>query len=183
VLRGAPAASTAELRHARDQAADLARRNEQLSRQAAALAESQKKSEEQLARLEQAASAEATASGARGTAGIQAGGATASPPPLGSVERGAPAGAAADLPREAPFTVLTLASNHAEGYDRYELAFVDAAGKEVRRLRDVHPEPASNQFVVSVPRGALARGSYTLRLYGVRDGQPTLLDSYAIRVD
>jgi anti-sigma factor RsiW len=184
-LRGGQAASQAasaeELRRSQARMADLTRRNEQLSGEVAAQREIQKRNEEQLGRLEQIAAA---ASPAGQQPDIMANGATASPPSLGSVQRGATLGeVAARVPVSAPYAVVTFVpTSSTESYDRYELAILDAAGRERRRLRDVHPE-SGGQFVLWLRKGALAPGSYTLQLYGVRAGERVPLDRYAIQVD
>ena len=180
-LRGASAASAEELRRSQARMADLTRRNEQLSGEVAAQREIQKRNEEQLSRLEQIAAAAAPASQ---QPEILANGATASPPSLSSVQRGtAPGEVAARVPRSAPYAVVTFVpTSTPETYDRYEIAILDAAGRERRRLRDVHPE-SGGQFVLWLRKGALAPGSYTLQLYGVRAGERVPLDRYAIQVD
>jgi hypothetical protein len=175
-LRGASAGTASRLRQAQEQAVQLARQNEQLKSETAALRESEKKIEAQVSQLQQTAAAGA------GRKDILGNGATASPPPLRNVERGTPAGAASEVPFAAPYVVLTVVSTHDEAYDRYEMVILDAAGKESGKVRDLHPEAPSNQFVVLLPKGSLARGSYTLQLYGLRAGQRVALDTYAIRV-
>ncbi|HVT59039.1 MAG TPA: zf-HC2 domain-containing protein [Thermoanaerobaculia bacterium] len=99
-------------------------------------------------------------------------------------------GAAAEplvVPADAPAATLMLGNpHHRESYPAYEIEIRDARGTRVWDDTKARPDPDAHDFAITLERGALAKGDYQIRVFGLPAGRGreprTLLGSYSIRV-
>ncbi len=78
-------------------------------------------------------------------------------------------------------TILIVTPQDAVDFPDYEIRVVDTAGSEVRRVSGLQISEFGN-FNLAVPPGALAAGSYELRLFGLAEGGEEPLETYPIRL-
>jgi Putative zinc-finger len=90
--------------------------------------------------------------------------------PAERVERGGGAPAAATVPLSAGAATLLLHTRHRDSYPDYEIEVRDAQGRLVGRptrvLRSSGGQESFEEFDITLGRGALAPGAYTLHLFG-----------------
>lgn len=90
--------------------------------------------------------------------------------PAEQVERGAGTPAAAAVPLSSGAATLLLHTRHRDSYPGYELEVRDArgqlVGKPTRVLRAPGNQDSFEEFDITLGRGALAPGAYTLHLFG-----------------
>ena len=87
--------------------------------------------------------------------------------------------ATVDLPAEAGVTLVLHLEDEVDHPD-YELRVADAAGAEIHRIGGLEISDVGN-FRLGLPPGALAAGSYELRLFGLGQDGEHLLETYPIR--
>jgi hypothetical protein len=108
--------------------------------------------------------------------------------PAERAERGAGAPAADAIPLSSGAATLLLHTRHSGSYPDYEIEVRDAQGrlvwkpKRVFRARGV--QDSFEEFDITLGRGALAPGAYTLHLFGRHgaEGGRETLETYSIRV-
>jgi len=111
--------------------------------------------------------------------------------PAERAERGNGAPAAETIPLSSGAATLLLHTRHSGSYPDYEIEVRDAQGrlvwkpKRVFRARGV--QDSFEEFDITLGRGALAPGTYTLHLFGRRpggaaEGGREALETYSIRV-
>lgn len=111
--------------------------------------------------------------------------------PVERAERGAGAPAADAIPLSSGAATLLLHTRHNGSYPDYEIEVTDAQGqlvwkpKRVFRARGV--QDSFEEFDITLGRGALAPGAYTLHLFGrpaggAAKGGREALETYSIRV-
>jgi len=107
--------------------------------------------------------------------------------PAERAERGAGAPAADAIPLSSGAATLLLHTRHSGSYPDYEIEVRDAQGrliwkpKRVFRARGV--QDSFEEFDITLGRGALAPGAYTLHLFGhPASGGREALETYSIRV-
>ncbi len=87
--------------------------------------------------------------------------------------------ATVDLPAGVAITLVLHLQDEVD-HPAYELRVVDPAGVEVHRIPDLAISDVGN-FRLGLPPGALAAGSYDLRLIGLGDDGEHPLETYPIR--
>lgn len=96
-------------------------------------------------------------------------------------------GAVRSLPVSAGSGTIVLQGGQHGGFGEYALEIRDAQDRVVRSLSHLVPtrldgEATGEDFYLTLPRGTLAPGTYSLHLFGVTGGHREPLDSYSIRV-
>lgn len=99
--------------------------------------------------------------------------------PLGDVVRGGD-GDATEIPAGATATLLLSAAADVPG-DR-EIEITDAQGRIAWQGRGLHLNAESRDYSLTLPRGTLPSGTYTIRLYRTADGTRTPAESYTVAV-
>jgi Putative zinc-finger len=99
--------------------------------------------------------------------------------PLGDVVRGAATGAT-EVPSGATATLLLSAAAELPG--EREIEITDAQGSVVWQGRGLRLNAESRDYSLTVPRGALSPGAYTIRLYRNQDGVRSPAESYGVVV-
>ena len=165
-----PGAETAEAARARQLAAELDQKLREVEGQAATLRAQEK---ELRGRLDEMAQARTAPQPVGRIENLQ---------PLGDVVRGGEAGGAPTLAARTS-TVLLLDAAHAETHSGHAVDIVDAAGRAVWSAAELPRDGKNSLYVLSLPAGALATGSYTIRVYGTGAAGREPVESYAIRVD
>jgi Putative zinc-finger len=166
-----PAPADSELRRRAEQAQTrldaLARENQRLQQKVADLGRGAAELERRTAGL--AAPAAAPAPRIEGDASIE------ELLPAGQTERGATATAPPVVPLSSGAATLLLRTRHAGGFSDYEIEIRDAQDRRVGGPTRVPRLPAKGdsfeEFGITLRRGALPPGTYTLRLFG-RPGPP-----------
>jgi hypothetical protein len=107
--------------------------------------------------------------------------------PVDQRERDAGAPAAAAIPLSSGAATLLLHTRHRGSYPSYELEVRDAQGRLVgtptRVLRVPGTQDSFEEFDITLRRGALAPGAYTLHLYGrTAESARETLETYSFRV-
>jgi Putative zinc-finger len=107
--------------------------------------------------------------------------------PAERAERGAGAPAAAAIPLSSGAATLLLHTRHRDSYPSYEIEVRDAQGRPVGKPTRVFRAPGGQdsfeEFDITLGRGALAPGAYTLHLFGrPAAGGREALETYSIRV-
>jgi anti-sigma factor RsiW len=104
-----------------------------------------------------------------------------------AVERGK-AGQVADLPAGAPESVLALGSPRPSAFHDYDVEIRDAgtaggSGSGSSPLFTVHGVQRNQDgyYTLSVPRGSLKPGAYTIRVFGVEGSRREALETYSVR--
>ncbi len=87
--------------------------------------------------------------------------------------------ATVDLPAAARITLVLHLEDEVD-HPAYELCVVDADGTEIHRISGLAISDVGN-FRLGLPPGALAAGSYELRLFGIGPNGEHLLETYPIR--
>ena len=94
--------------------------------------------------------------------------------PADRVERGAGTPATGAIPLSSGAATLLLHTRHRDSYADYEIEVRDAQGRPVgkptRVLRAAGGQDSFEEFDITLGRGALAPGAYTLHLFGRRGG-------------
>jgi anti-sigma factor RsiW len=102
-----------------------------------------------------------------------------------AVERGK-AGQIADLPAGAPESVLALGSPRSSAYRDYDVEIRDAGnasgngGRPLFTIHGVQRNP-DGYYTLSVPKGSLKPGSYTIQVFGVEGSRREALETYSVR--
>lgn len=99
--------------------------------------------------------------------------------PLGDVVRGGDAGTV-EIPAGATATLLLSAAASIPGDRDVEIA--DAQGRIVWQGRGLHLNAESRDYTLTLPRGALPAGTYTIHLYRTVDGSRAPAESYTFAV-
>ncbi len=90
--------------------------------------------------------------------------------PAERAERGAGAPAAAAIPLSSGAATLLLHTRHRDSYPAYEIEVRDAQGRLIGKPTRVFRAPGGQdsfeEFDITLGRGALAPGAYTLHLFG-----------------
>ena len=196
----APAVPTSS---GRAEAADLQRRAAEAEARLAALAAQNRQLQQQVAALGRTAadlsqrSAALAAPQPPAAPGIESDVVVSDLAPAEQTERSAAAPASAAIPLSSGAATLLLHTRHRGSYQSYELEVRDAEGRLVgaptRVLRVPGSQDSFEEFDITLRRGALAPGAYTLRLYGrpapragAAAGTPgskrEALETYSIRV-
>jgi hypothetical protein len=106
--------------------------------------------------------------------------------PVEQRERAAGAPAAAAVPLSSGAATLLLHTRHRGSYPSYELEVRDAQGRLVgtptRVLRLPGGQDSFEEFDITLRRGALPPGAYTLHLYGRTESAREALETYSLRV-
>ncbi|HXO41744.1 MAG TPA: zf-HC2 domain-containing protein [Thermoanaerobaculia bacterium] len=111
--------------------------------------------------------------------------------PAERAERGTGAPAAAAIPLSSGAATLLLHTRHRDSYPDYEIEVRDAQGRLVGKPTRVFRAPGGQdsfeEFDITLGRGALAPGTYTLHLFGrppggAAKGGREALETYSIRV-
>jgi anti-sigma factor RsiW len=111
--------------------------------------------------------------------------------PAERAERGTGAPAAAAIPLSSGAATLLLHTRHRDSYPGYEIEVRDAQGRLVGKPTRVFRAPGGQdsfeEFDITLGRGALAPGTYTLHLFGrpaggAAKGGREALETYSIRV-
>jgi hypothetical protein len=107
--------------------------------------------------------------------------------PAERAERGTGAPAAAAIPLSSGAATLLLHTRHRDSYPDYEIEVRDAQGRPVgkptRMFRAPGGQDSFEEFDITLGRGALAPGAYTLHLFGrPAAGGREALETYSIRV-
>ncbi len=89
--------------------------------------------------------------------------------------------ATVDLSTEAGTIALILNLVDDVDFPDYELRVFDAAGIEVERVSGLDISEVGN-FSLALPAGALAAGSYELRLFGLEENEEQRIETYPIRL-
>jgi len=189
---------------ARGEASDLKRRTGEAEARLAALAQQNRQLQRQVADLDRTAAALSQRSAAlaapqpAAAPRIESDVMVSDLAPLEQTERGAGAPAAAAVPLSSGAATLLLHTRHRGSYQSYELEVRDAQGRLVgapaRVLRLPGSQDSLEEFDITLRRGALAPGTYTLHLYGrperpgavgsadAAENQREPLETYSIRV-
>jgi hypothetical protein len=99
----------------------------------------------------------------------------------GDVVRGATSTAPTDVPAKAAVATLLLQAGTGAQGDR-DIEITDAQGRVVWKAEGLRLDPVGQDYVLTLHRGDLAPGSYTLQLYRRDGGQRAAAESYAVRV-
>ncbi|HEV3459141.1 MAG TPA: zf-HC2 domain-containing protein [Thermoanaerobaculia bacterium] len=198
-----PPAPAASVPSGRGEAADLKRRAGEAEARLAALAAQNRQLQQQVAELGRTAadlsqrSAALAAPQLPAAPGIESDVVVSDLAPAEQTERGAAAPAATAIPLSSGAATLLLHTRHRDSYQSYELEVRDAQGRLVgaptRVLRVPGSQDSFEEFDITLRRGALAPGAYTLRLFGrpaprtgAAAGTPgserEALETYSIRV-
>lgn len=94
--------------------------------------------------------------------------------------RGGGVTAETEVPAGATATLLLAAGADAGG--EREIEITDAGGRVVWQGKGLRLNRESPDYSLTLPRGFLAPGAYTIRLYRAEGGQRTPAESYALRV-
>ncbi len=99
-----------------------------------------------------------------------------------AVERGK-TGQIANLPAGAPESVLALGSPRPSAYHDYDVEIRDAGGSGSSPLFTVHGVQRNQDgyYTLSVPRGSLKPGAYTIQVFGVEGSRREALETYSVR--
>ncbi|MEP7337891.1 MAG: hypothetical protein ABI977_09105 [Acidobacteriota bacterium] len=97
--------------------------------------------------------------------------------------RGEPGGAAklVVLPAGASLFTCVLNVTGQPSFSNYALEITDQQGQMVWRGEGLHKSP-DNTFTVVLPSRLLPTGKYHLKLYGLRQQQPKLIEAYALQL-
>jgi anti-sigma factor RsiW len=98
----------------------------------------------------------------------------------GDVVRGGSGDTATEVPAGATLATLLLRAGDAQG--ERDIEITDAQGRAVWKAKGLRLDPVSQDYSLTLHRGDLEPGDYTIRLYRTGNGQRTPAESYAIRV-
>ena len=99
----------------------------------------------------------------------------------GDVVRGGSGDAVTEVPAGATLATLLLRAGEAQG--ERDIEITDAQGRVAWTARGLRLDPVGQDYSLTLHRGDLARGDYTIRLFRTENGQRTPAESYAIRVE
>ena len=90
---------------------------------------------------------------------------------------------AAEIPANGDVELILGGDPGAKPYPSYSLEILDANGKAVWSAQGLRRNQGSNDYTLSLPRGFLAPGTYTIQLYGRSGSTREPVEKYQIRVE
>src|SRR5436305_5175757 len=101
--------------------------------------------------------------------------------PSAGVVRGS-AGPALEVPVTTTTATLFLAGAPEETHGDHAIEIADAQGRAVFTAEGLRRDPVTHDYSLTLPRGSLPAGAYTIRVYALADGKREVTESYAIVV-
>lgn len=86
-----------------------------------------------------------------------------------------------EVPAGVNFVTLILNINGQPNFSDYALEILDRQGKTVYQGRGLKKN-AENSFTIAISRSQLASGQYQFKLYGIKQGQQTLVQDYLVQL-
>lgn len=86
-----------------------------------------------------------------------------------------------DVPAGVNFVTLILNINGQPNFSDYALEILDRQGKAVYQGKGLKKN-AENSFTIAISRSQLASGQYRFKLYGIQQGQQTLIQDYLVQL-
>ncbi len=102
--------------------------------------------------------------------------------PLAAIVRGAEA-EAPKLPAHLDATLLLSPDPQKKPYPAYDLEILDASGKAMWSVPGLRRDERSGGYNVSLPKGSLRPGTYTIQVYGRSGAAREPAERYQIRVE